>query len=99
MFYIQTSKCKIGMQNDQSAREIDFVVRGSGGRVHAIECKINPDQFTGKSLAAFRAVYPQGKNVVISPGIKQSYSRRIDGFVIRFQSLAGLIPDIEKMED
>lgn len=76
---------------DKSGREIDFVVHGSGGQVLAIECKINPDQFTGKSLAAFRAAYPHGTNFIISPRIRESYSRRIDGFVIQIQSLQELL--------
>jgi len=72
---------------DKSGREIDFVIVSSSSKVHTIECKINPDQFESKALRAFRSVYPEGKNLVICPKMKQFYSRRLDGMVIHFSSL------------
>lgn len=30
---------------DKSGRELDFIMKGSGKQVDAIECKINPDRF------------------------------------------------------
>ena len=58
---------------DKSQREIDFVVERSGGRVDAIEAKINPDAFEITNLRAFRALYPRGDNVLVCPFIKEAY--------------------------
>ncbi|MBN1552641.1 ATP-binding protein [bacterium] len=71
---------------DKSGREIDFIVRVSDRNVIAIECKINPDHFDAGSLRVFRALYPDGENVVISPRVKEMYSRDISGFKINFHS-------------
>jgi hypothetical protein len=56
--------------------EIDFVVR-DGAEVHAVECTIRPDRFDGRSLAVFRASYPRGRNVVVSPGVAGSLVVRV----------------------
>jgi len=69
---------------DKSSREIDFVVQDGNGRVHAIECKINPDHFEPRSLSAFRESYPNGENYVISPLIRDSFKRRLPNLVVIF---------------
>ena len=48
--------------SDKEKSEIDFVVKGEGDEIHAIECKVNPDKFSGKAILKFRAFYPQGRN-------------------------------------
>jgi len=75
---------------DKSGREIDFVVKDRENRVHTIECKINPDQWNQKSLLAFRAAYPEGKNYVISPNIRITYQRRHDNLNVTYCSLSDL---------
>ena len=60
---------------DKSGAEIDFVVR-RGETVDAIECKINPGRFSPRSLAAFRSIYPKGRNFVVGPGIVNSHVRK-----------------------
>ncbi len=66
---------------DKSGREIDFVVRGGRDEVHAIECKINPDKVQAKPVQAFRALYPQGRNLVVSPHVRGSQKVRRAGLV------------------
>ena len=72
---------------DKAGREVDFVVKCSGQRADAIECKANPDAFEAASLAAFRAEYPEGKNLLLSPLVKTPYERRHGGPLVRYGSL------------
>jgi predicted AAA+ superfamily ATPase len=76
---------------DKSGREIDFIVRGRGRMTHAVECKINPDHFDPGSFIAFRKLYPEGKNHIVCPGIKEPYRRRHQDLVFTYSSLSGLV--------
>jgi len=80
---------------DKSGREIDFVVREKNKKINAIECKTNPDRFTTKSLAVFRTIYPEGKNIVVCPGIKQAYSAKIDQLIVHFFGLKDLSQELK----
>jgi predicted AAA+ superfamily ATPase len=75
---------------DKSGREIDFVIKGRGQHVDAVECKINPDDFKPSNLTVFRSLYPEGRNFVLSPNIKTPYRRRYSGLQINFISIRGL---------
>lgn len=72
---------------DKSGREIDFIIKRSGQRVDAIECKINEGKFDDKSFFVFRSLYPEGNNFVISPFNKISYKRIHNNLEINFCSL------------
>ena len=65
---------------DKSGREIDFVLEFPGGRVDAVEAKINPDAFAADHLRFFRDLYPQGKNLLVCPFVAESYTIRRQGF-------------------
>ena len=78
-----TSPLAIHYWRDKSQREVDFVVERPGGRVDAIEAKINPDAFEIKGLTAFRALYPQGNNLLLCPFVKKPYVMRKGSFEIR----------------
>jgi len=69
---------------DKSQREVDFVVTGPGGQVDAIECKMNPDQLDPRSLVAFRALYPEGSNYLVSPAVKERYELRHGDLVVQY---------------
>ena len=58
---------KIHFWRDKQHWEVDFVVPRARETVHAIECKWRSDAFETRGLAAFRALYPSGKNYVVSP--------------------------------
>jgi hypothetical protein len=66
----------------KSQREIDFVVERGSGKIDAIEAKLSPDAFDVKSLAAFRALYPEGRNYVACPVVAKTYSIKKGGFSI-----------------
>jgi predicted AAA+ superfamily ATPase len=67
---------------DKSGREIDFVV-ARGREVDAIECKIQPARFDAANLAAFRRIYPRGRNIVVAPGVAEPYDVRAGTLVVR----------------
>jgi len=72
---------------DKSHKEIDFIVKEHGQRVHTIECKINPVQYNSAALSAFRSLYPNGSNYVISPGTKIPYKRTFKDIVLHYHSI------------
>lgn len=75
---------KIFYWRDKSSREIDFVVKRKNDQVDIFECKINPDAFSVYPVSIFRTAYPQGRNLCISPYIREKYSSRRKDFVIEF---------------
>jgi hypothetical protein len=58
--------------------------------VDAVECKINPDRLDVALLKAFRGIYPSGANYVVSPLVKTSYVRELQGLRITYCDIAGL---------
>ena len=80
---------------DKSNREIDFVLTQSN-RVHAIECKINPDHLDTSSFSRFRSLYPQGNNYIVSPAVKETYFRGYDNYSIQFLNIEQLGKELAK---
>lgn len=76
--------------SDKSGREIDFVVKQTGRRVDALECKIDPNRFEPDVLQVFRGMYPDGMNCVVSPVVKTPYERHFGKLVVRYMSTAHL---------
>ena len=72
---------------DKEKNEIDFVVKGEGEEIHAIECKINPEKFSPKTLLKFRSYYPRGKNFCFSPHIRTPYKLSFEDAEVVFQSV------------
>jgi len=61
---------------DKSRREVDFVIRRGRDRVDLLECKINLDKLDAKPVEAFRDLYPEGDNYIVSPAVKKPYRVR-----------------------
>lgn len=61
---------------DKSRREVDFVIRRERDRVDLVECKINPDKLDASPAEAFRHLYPQGANYLVSPAVKTPVKMR-----------------------
>ncbi len=68
---------------DRTQREIDFVVERPGGRVDAIEAKINPDAFEHSALSLFRQYYPDGRNLLACPYVRKPYTIRKGGLTVQ----------------
>jgi predicted AAA+ superfamily ATPase len=81
---------------DKSDREVDFVVKRARHTVDTIECKVDPDRFQPKNVLAFRAVYPGGRNLVVSPRVKRNFKRRFSGVEVEFIRLEA-VPDFQEM--
>ncbi len=75
---------------DKSGREIDFVIKKSESNLDAIECKVNPANFSYKNLKKFRELYPGGRNICVSPNISESYKIRKDNLSVEFHSLKSI---------
>lgn len=83
---IASGTAKIHYWRDKSDREIDFVVPRKRDVVDAVECKWNAESFETRNLLAFRAIYPNGSNYVLSPQTLKNYSRTISGLKVEFIS-------------
>jgi predicted AAA+ superfamily ATPase len=75
---------------DKSDREVDFVVP-RGTSVDVIECKIRLDRLEARNLVAFRQLYPDGRNFVVAPGVREPYDFRLGGLVVRAVGCAELL--------
>ena len=61
---------------NKSRREVDFVIRRGKGRLDLVECKINPAKMETTAIEAFRSVYAEGTNYIVSPRVKTPYRIR-----------------------
>lgn len=75
---------------DKQQHEVDFVIAGGGSACDTIDCEWNPDRFDPANLRKFRALYPEGRNFVVSPHIVESYTRDVSGLTMTFTGLADL---------
>ena len=41
-----------------------------------VECKMSPDWLDTAAIEAFRSLYPEGENYVVSPAVKTPYRVR-----------------------
>ena len=88
---------------DKNENEIDFVIeKRTTHELVAIECKftIASDDMSltaiGKNFENFRALYPEGDNIVVAYNIDRSYTRIYKNMKISFVSVATLIDMIQE---
>ena len=79
---LQATQARIHHWRDKQHHEVDFVVPGADGSCDAYECQWSPDAFEPRGLAAFRAIYPNGRNYLVSPIAREPYERRVAGLVV-----------------
>lgn len=77
---------RVQFWRDKQQREVDFVVPRGREAVDAIECKWQPQSFEARGLAAFRSLYPNGRNFVVSPLSGPAYDRTVSGLKVSFLS-------------
>lgn len=92
--FCQLETRAINYWRDKSGHELDFVYAPRGKAPTVIECKWKSSSFDPKSLKSFRAVYPDGKNIVVASDVKQSFSKSFAKEKVRFVSLADLRSEI-----
>jgi uncharacterized protein len=71
---------------DKSDKEIDFIIKKGINEVDVIECKINPDALSIKTLKSFRNEYSEGQNYCISPYVKEHYQLLKEDLIINYIS-------------
>lgn len=88
----------INYWRDKQGHEIDFVLKDrSSDALTAIECKFTNDENnfrmgeSYKNFQAFRKLYPEGKNFVVSSNVSIPYTRRHDGLAISFVNPTSLL--------
>ena len=81
---------RIRYWRDKKEREVDFVVPVSDRRVDIVEAKWNADAFESKNLVAFRSLYPEGKNIVVSHQTQPAYTRDTAGLSVTYSGLTEL---------
>ncbi len=81
---------RVHFWRDKQQREVDFVIPRGREAVDTIECKWRPEAFEARGLAAFRAQYPKGKNLIVSPLTGPAYGRTVGGLKVSFLSPADL---------
>ena len=75
---------------DKQQREVDFVLPRRRDEVDAVECKWRPDAFETRGLSAFRAIYPKGRNFLVSPIEGLPYDKSVGRFKVSVLSPAHL---------
>ena len=86
--HAQLPAAEVRFWRDKSNREIAFVLPAGRGAADAIECKWSPDHFEPDNLRTFRTLYPKGRNLVVSPLVSASYTKRYGELSVRFVSPA-----------
>jgi hypothetical protein len=72
--------------------EVDFVVASRNHAPACIECKWSWEEFDPSGLRAFRSLYPEGRNLVVSANVTPGsrFDRSIGGLAVSFVSMAEL---------
>ena len=81
---------RIHYWRDALGREVDFVLPRSRDRIDALECKWNPADCDPRGLKAFRELYPQGENFIVSPVNEPAHKRRLGGLEVTVSNPSGL---------
>lgn len=76
---------------DKQKNEVDFVVTKDRTNIDVIECKWNTTSFDPTGLQKFRALYPNGRNFVVSPAVTQPSQHKDKGISFTLMPL-GLLP-------
>lgn len=75
---------------DKAGREIDFILAASRERIHAIECKWDPNDFDPIALRTFRSYYPHGMNLIVSPIAGPAYLKSFKSLTVKVVAPAEL---------
>lgn len=82
--FLSVPVTKLHFWRDKQQREVDFVVPRGRDAADAFECKWSANAFETRGLEAFRALYPKGRNFVVSPEVTVRYERTVNGLLTEF---------------
>ncbi len=74
--------------------EVDFILVRRGERPIAIECKWTASDVDPAGLRAFRAAYPDGRNLVVASDVDRPFTRRYGDLTVRFVSPRELVEEV-----
>lgn len=80
---------RIHYWRDKEGREVDFILP-RGNACDTIEVKWSADAFEARGLRAFRAHYPEGRNVVVTAQTAAPHVRDVGGLEAEFVPIEGL---------
>jgi predicted AAA+ superfamily ATPase len=69
---------------DKQQREIDFVIVEANNQVTTIECKWKRSEPSRRNLDAFRALYPKGRNLVVTAQQNETFKKKLGPHIIEF---------------
>jgi predicted AAA+ superfamily ATPase len=75
---------------DKAGCEVDFVRARARDEVDAFECKWDASAFDVDSLQTFRAIYPKGRNYLVTPLSGPAYLKRFGKFEVCVCNPTGL---------
>jgi len=75
---------------DKQQHEVDFVLPAGRNAADAIECKWSVSSFDPKGLAAFREIYPAGRNFVVVPDLPAPLEHKHKQLKVTYLSLEAL---------
>jgi uncharacterized protein len=81
---------RIHYWRDKSKREVDFVLPRARDRVDAIEVKWKAAAFEPGNLKAFRAVYPRGRNWLVTGQTSPAHGIEVGGLALTSVGVEGL---------
>jgi len=84
---------------DKQGREVDFVWAPRGRAPTAIEVKWSADAFEPRGLTAFRALHPEGKNLVCAADVVEPYTRTVAGLEVTWCPLEQLAEVVSREDD
>jgi uncharacterized protein len=67
---------------DKQGREVDFIWAPRGRSPTAIEVKWSAEAFDPRGMRAFRAIHPEGRNLVVAADVVEPYTREAGGMVV-----------------
>jgi predicted AAA+ superfamily ATPase len=80
----------------KSGREVDFVVDEPGRAPDLVECKWTLDAFEPDSMKAFRARYPEGRNVVVAGDARSPFTKRFGALTVRVLPIGDVAASYER---
>ena len=77
---------------DKAGHELDFVLKRRRDEMDVLECKRTAGDFNPSSLKVFRAIYPRGRNFVVTPVSREVPDvRSLKGLEVHFVSPGDLL--------
>ncbi|MBM5811332.1 MAG: ATP-binding protein [Gammaproteobacteria bacterium] len=85
---------RIRYWRDKQGHEVDFVIAGARGALHAIECKWSAGDFDPAGVKAFASRYPNAIVSLVAQDVGRRYVRRFGDLSVSVMNLQSLCADL-----